>query len=205
MSSIPVIVMGIRRAKNKAEATRKHLRDIGFKNVKIFYGLDIKKSNPENIKHNQIVTYNNQKIMDNFKGDQLIVAEDDVRITRPEDLFNHLKRGLKGVERLVYAKKLKIRGIVRTIGTQMVGYDRSGINKVLSLPLSTGHLDIALTKHTNEKVPSKSYGIEYVYPDMKLTAKGEAIGLTDTHRKQKQQIKQSRDYDESIVHQRYKN
>ena len=43
MSNIPVVVLGIKRANNKAVATAKHLRKVGFKNVSIYYGIDLKK------------------------------------------------------------------------------------------------------------------------------------------------------------------
>ena len=106
MSSIPVVVLGLRRAKFKAEATKKHLKDIGFKNVSIYYGLDIKGKNPEGIKASQVVMYGAKQILNKNRNiKELIYAEDDVRITQPEALFKHLKNGIKGIERLYMIKE----------------------------------------------------------------------------------------------------
>jgi len=191
MSSIPVIILGIRRKGSRARQTLSHLKKIGFKNVKIYYGLDIKTSNPENIKHNQIVLYNNQQYLKDFKGDQVIIAEDDVRITEPDKLFRHLKCGINGIDRLVWNRVDK--GI--TQGAQMIGYDRSGIDRLLSLPLSAGHIDLAISRRFKEK-KSGPFGIEYIYKDQKRDPKtGEIVGMNKDHRKTKKVEEASRRFD----------
>ena len=185
MSSIPVVVLGIKRAKFKAEATKKHLKDIGFKNVSIYYGLDIKGKNPEDIKSNQVVLYNNQKLMEDFTGNQLLVAEDDLRITDPEGLFKHLKNGINGVDRLAWVRKIESGSNKGNLqGGMLIGYDKSGMNRLMTLPLSAGHIDMAISKNIKQKI-SGSFGIEYHYKGMKKNVKGEITGMTETHKKTK--------------------
>ena len=191
MSSIPVVVLGIKRAKFKAEATKKHLKDIGFKNVSIYYGLDIKGKNPEDIKSNQVVLYNNQKLMEDFTGNQLLVAEDDLRITDPEGLFKHLKNGIRGIERLVYLDiptKSKY-----PYGTQMIGFSNRPLNQVADEEVNRS-FDNYLNNNYKQNV-GKNYGFEFIYD------KGETIHKHGT----KKQLEKSLDFvNEPRAHKRYK-
>ena len=194
MSSIPVVVMGIKRAQSKAIKTKKHFNKLGFNNVSIFYGLDLKGKNPEKVKSNQVVSYNNFKILEENKDKpQLIIAEDDARITNKEGLMKHLKKGIKGIDRLIWNRKVRIKGKDLIQNTALIGYDTSGIKKALTLTLGDGHWDLALSKKTNQKV-SGPFGIEYLYPDMKKKG-GIVIGLDEKHIKIRGQEEISRKYD----------
>tara|TARA_R110000803_G_scaffold70074_1_gene132773 strand:+ start:148 stop:810 length:663 start_codon:yes stop_codon:yes gene_type:complete len=165
MSSIPVVVLGIKRANFKALQTKNHFKKMGFKNVSIYYGLDIKKSNPDNIKKSQITSYNQMKILEENKDKpQLIIAEDDARITKQKELMIHLKKGIKGVDRLIwnYKKFQNNPKKKHTQNTGLVGYSNKGIKKVLEQDWKYGFYDQLLSQKTNEKV-SGPFGFEYIY------------------------------------------
>jgi hypothetical protein len=178
MSSIPVFVLGIKRNAERSLATAKHLKSIGFKNVSIYNGDDLKNnikykdSNGDEkiIKPSQIVMWNALQMLRKHRNlKELIYAEDDVRITRPLELFHHLKGGIKGIDRLVYLDWLKVKEKDRKRykspnakhGTQMIGYDSNAINKLADFDKYLNY-DVALNLYFNQKF-GKSYGFEYVY------------------------------------------
>lgn len=192
MSSIPVIILGLRRARFKAEQTKKHLKDIGFKNVSIHYGLDLKGSNPEGIKPSQVVMYGAKEILNKNRNlKELIYAEDDVRITQPEALFRHLKNGIRGIERLVYLDiptKNKY-----PFGTQMIGFSNRAINQVADEEVNRS-FDNYLNAKYKQNV-GRNYGFEFIYD------KGDTIHKHGT----KKQLKQSIEFEnEPRAHRRYK-
>ena len=227
MSNIPLVVMGIRRLKNKALSTANHLRKVGFKNVSIYYGIDLKMDKDKvktvadkediNLRTTNIAHYNSNKILEREleKGtQQLIITEDDVRITDKEGLFKHLKNGIKGVDRLVWVSKLTSGSSKDNIrGNQMTGYNENGMKSALEIK-KLGLIDLVYSKHLSpkEKV-SGSYGIEYIFPDMtKRTKGGQIKGEMESHNKEIFMEKQSRAYDKGeevvlkkpIAHKRYK-
>lgn len=192
MSSIPVVVLGIKRAKFKAEATKKHLKDIGFKNVSVHFGLDIKGKNPEGIKASQVVMYGAKQILNKNRNiKELIYAEDDLRITDPEGLFKHLKNGIRGIERLVYLDiptKSKY-----PYGTQMIGFSNRPLNQVADEEVNRS-FDNYLNNNYKQNV-GKNYGFEFIYD------KGETIHKHGT----KKQLEKSLDFvNEPRAHKRYK-
>jgi len=210
MSSIPVVILGLKRANYKALSTKKHFKKNGFKNVSIFYGLDIKGSNPEKVKSNQVVGYNNLLILEKNKDkSQLLIAEDDARITKPKELMTHLNKGIKGVDRLIWNYRFKDKGSKKLItqNAGLIGYDNSGINRALSLSYKDGHWDLVLSRKLSERA-SGPYGIEYLYPSMKKKG-GVVIGLDEHHKKQKKQEKISDAFDKGeevpLSFKRYKN
>ena len=193
MSNMPVVVLGLRRARFKAEQTKKHLKDIGFKNVSIHYGLDLKGSNPEGIKASQVVMYGAKQILNKNRNlKELIYAEDDVRITKPEELFRHLKGGIKGIERLVYLDiptKNKY-----PFGTQMIGFSNRVINQLADEEVNKS-FDNYLNNNYNQKV-GKNYGFEFIYN------KG---GKTIHSHQTKKQLEKSIEFsNEPRSHRRYK-
>tara|TARA_R110002096_G_scaffold29422_2_gene88508 strand:+ start:80 stop:679 length:600 start_codon:yes stop_codon:yes gene_type:complete len=192
MISTPVFVMGLKRKGYKATETAKHLRKF-FNNVKIVYGLDIKKN--KEIKSNQVVLLNVKQILENnqnLKG--LIIAEDDVRITDPNALS---KENLSDkIVRLVYRKieKRPPPSIRKVVGAQLVYIPQNKFNAVINL--KEGHFDLQLSKYIPERVP-KSVGIEYIYPEQRV--KGISVGMTSTHTKEKAQQKLSIEYDNTPI------
>ena len=64
MSSIPVVVLGIKRKQKRVKDTVNHLRKVGFKNVSIYYGYDIKGGNPEGLTTSNVIMYNQKKILE---------------------------------------------------------------------------------------------------------------------------------------------
>jgi hypothetical protein len=225
MTSIPVVVLGIKRANNKAVSTANHLRKVGFKNVSIYYGIDLKKdtkkikeiSKDENVNLNttNIAHYNSNQILKRElqKGtNEIIITEDDVRITDKEGLFKHLKNGIKGVDRLVWNRLINsgsAKGAIQ--GNQMTGYSRRGMKSALEIS-KLGLIDLVYSRNLSpkEKV-SGSFGIEYIYPDMtERTERGEIKGSMESHNKPDILNKRSRALDagEDIklprAHNRYK-
>lgn len=187
--------------KEKAIATRNHLKDIGFKNVKIYYGADIRNKptyitddgDKKLIKLNEITMFNSLELLrKNRNLKELIYAEDDVRITQPEALFKHLKNGIKGIERLVYLDiptKNKY-----PFGTQLVGFSNRAINQVADLNKYYSY-DLGLNKNFTQNV-GKNYGFEFVYDKGDKPIHAHAS---------KKQIKQSREFEnEPRAHRRYK-
>ena len=196
MSSIPVVIMGLKRANSKAKSTQRHFKKMGFKNVSIFYGLDIKGKNPEKIKSHQVVAYNNLLILEKNKDKpQLLIAEDDARITKPKELMKHLNKGIKGIDRLIYNYRFRDKKTKKLItqNAALIGYDNNGINRALTLKYTDGHWDLALSRKLSERA-SGPYGIEYLYPSMKKKG-GVVVGLDDFHKKLKIQEKISDAYD----------
>ena len=210
MSSIPVVVLGIKRLKRKAITTANHLRKEGFKNVSIYYGIDLKNNKDKvksvaedegiNLATTNIAHYNSNQILEREleKGTpQLIITEDDVRITDNDGLFKHLKKGIKGVDRLVWVSKLTSGSNKDGIrGNQMTGYNENGMKSALAIK-RLGLIDLVYTKHLSpkEKV-SGPYGIEYIYPEMTTRTKGGKIkGEMEAHNKEEFMNKQSRAYD----------
>ena len=210
MSSIPVVVMGIKRANDKAEETASHLRKVGFKNVSIYYGIDLKKNKEKvkavstsegiNLKTTNIAHYNSNKILEReVEKDtpQLIITEDDVRITESDDLFKHLKKGIKGVDRLVWNRVITSgsnKGAIQ--GNQMTGYDSNGMKSALAIK-KLGLIDLFYSRklEPKEKV-SGPYGIEYIYPYMTERTKGGQIkGDMEAHNKPEILNKKSRKFD----------
>lgn len=207
MSKIPVFVLGIKRKSGRAQQTARHLKKVGFSNVKIFWGLDLKRSNPDKIKHNEVVLYNNQLLMErNPNLEEVIISEDDTRITEPTRLMKHLKGGIKGIDRLVWNKIYREKKGRVVQGAQMIGYNRSGMNRLLDMPLSAGHIDLAISKRLNEKV-SGPFGIEYIYGDLKKNRRGKIIGMNEKHTKSSAIEETSQKYDAGenipLSHKRY--
>ena len=201
MSSIPVVVLGLKRKQKRVKDTVNHLRKVGFKNVSIYYGYDIKGGNPEGLTTSNVVMYNDKKILENaLEKDipEIILAEDDVRITKPEALFKHLKNGIKGVDRLVWVRVMSGSNKGATQGTQMTGYSKSGMSNTLAIK-GMGHMDIFLSNRLEpkEKV-SGPYGIEYIYPEMrsKKDKRGMIKGDLPAHTKSQFEAEQAQDYDE---------
>ena len=86
----------------------------------------------------------------------------------------------------------------------LIGYDKSGMNRLMTLPLSAGHIDMAISKNIKQKI-SGSFGIEYHYKGMKKNVKGEITGMTETHKKTKLEMKRSEEYaKQPRAHKRYK-
>tara|TARA_R110000823_G_scaffold195755_1_gene327093 strand:+ start:2018 stop:2680 length:663 start_codon:yes stop_codon:yes gene_type:complete len=202
MSSIPVVVLGIKRKQKRVKDTVNHLRKVGFKNVSIYYGYDIKGGNPEGLTTSNVIMYNQKKILEKaLEKDTpgIILAEDDVRITKPDALFKHLKNGIKGVDRLVWTIIIPSgsnKGA--TGGNQMTGYSNRGMKNALAIK-GMGHMDMFLSNRLEpkEKV-SGPYGIEYLYPEMrsKKDKRGMIKGDLPAHTKSQFEAEQSRDYDE---------
>ena len=209
MSSIPVFVLGVNRKgmKEKAIATRNHLKKVGFKNVRIYYGADIRNKptyiadngDKKFVKLNQITMFNSLELLRKKRDlKELIYAEDDVRITKPEELFKHLKNGIKGIERLVYLDKPKPPPYIQEqfvnkslpYGTQMVGFDNKSINKVGDFNRYYNY-DVGLNKHFSPNVGT-NYGFEFVYEKGDKPIHAHAT---------KEQIQKSKDFS---VHNRYK-
>lgn len=227
MSSIPVVVMGIKRLSSKATQTASHLRSIGFKKVSIKYGIDLKKDISElkkvkedegiNLTTVNIAHYNSNQILKKAldKGiSNLIIVEDDVRITKRSELFEHLKKGVKGVDRLVWVNVLTSgsnKGNIR--GNQMTGYNVNGMKSALAIK-RLGLIDLVYSKKLSPKENvSGPFGIEYIYPDMTTRVKGGKIkGELEAHNKEIFQNNQSRAYDDGDevifkspnAHKRYK-
>ena len=201
MSNIPVVVMGIKRANDKAEETASHLRKVGFKNVSIYYGIDLK-NNKEglNLKTTNIAHYNSNKILEREveKGTpQLIITEDDVRITETDELFKHLEKGIKGVDRLVWNRVITSgsnKGAIQ--GNQMTGYDSNGMKSALAIK-KLGLIDMFYSRKLEPKENvSGPYGIEYIYPYMTERTKGGQIkGDMEAHNKPESLNKKSRKFD----------
>ena len=96
-----IIVLGIKRNSERAIETQKHLKDLGFMNVDIFWGTDLKEY-PE-IKKTEICMYNAKKILGmNRDLNRIIYCEDDIRIYDPITLKEYLNQELEGIHRLVY-------------------------------------------------------------------------------------------------------
>jgi len=160
-SNIPLYILSIRRNSGGANRTLNHLKKY-FSNVKIFYGLDIKsKENVDNIKSPQVINYN---IIDMIKRYNItkpfLFAEDDLRITRPKQLLEYLKGGIKGenINRLIYASS-KASGIG---GTMLVGINKPQqlLNKLETTRLM--HFDKWLDKHYPNQTLSPNFGINIV-------------------------------------------
>ena len=160
-SNIPVIILSIKRNKSGANKTLNHLKKY-FSNIKIFYGLDIKSpQNTEKIKSSDVVSYNIIQMIKKFNITKpFIFAEDDLRITRPEQLLNYLKGGIKGdnINRLVYASSKK-EGIG---GAIMVGINKPQnlLNKLENTRL--GHFDKWMNKYYKNQTISDNFGINFV-------------------------------------------
>ena len=165
-SNIPVIILSIKRNKSGANKTLNHLKKY-FSNIKIFYGLDIKSpQNTEKIKSSDVVSYNIIQMIKKFNITKpFIFAEDDLRITRPEQLLNYLKGGIKGdnINRLVYASSKK-EGIG---GAIMVGINKPQnlLNKLENTRL--GHFDKWMNKiiHTPGVVTNLTGAYDIAYYD----------------------------------------
>ena len=210
MSSITVFVLGIKRNAARASATATHLKKIGFKNVSIYYGDDLKNNitydDGKVIKPPQIVMWNALQILrKNRNLKELIYAEDDVRITKPQELFQHLKGGIKGIDRLVYLDNIKVREKLRNrfknksalYGTQMIGYDNNAINKLADVNKYSSY-DIYLNLEHNQKI-GKNYGFEYVYD------KGENIHKHHTKKQRDISVEFDKGNIPPVSSKRYKN
>tara|TARA_R110000824_G_scaffold96745_1_gene231440 strand:- start:917 stop:1534 length:618 start_codon:yes stop_codon:yes gene_type:complete len=196
MINVPVFVVGIKRASYKANQTARHLRKY-FSNVKIYWGHDIKgkEQKKEKVATNVVVLHNAQQLIRKHSNlTSMIIAEDDVRITDPDAL-----RGQplgKKIVRMVYHKywaKAKNRPVPIAQGTQLTYIPKQKYQAVLEL--RKGHFDLMMSKYIRDEVlPAKRYGIEYLYPNQRANL----LGLSDTHTKDKYQIKESADYDKRL-------
>ena len=146
--------------------------------------------------------YNQKKILEDALEKnipQIILAEDDVRITKPNALFKHLKGGIRGVDRLVWTTIITSgsnKGA--TGGNQLTGYSKRGMINTLDIK-GMGHMDMFLSNRLEpkEKV-SGPYGIEYIYPEMrsKKDKRGMIKGDLPAHTKSQFEAEQAQDYDE---------
>ena len=86
-----IIVLGIERNSERAIETQNHLKDLGFLNVDIYWGADLKEN--LEIKKTQICMYNAKKILDmNRDLNRIIYCEDDIRIYDPIALKGYLNQ-----------------------------------------------------------------------------------------------------------------
>ena len=159
-SNIPVYILSIKRNKSNADKTKSHLKKL-FSNVKIYYGLDIKsKENIEKISGAEVIAYNVMRMIEKLGlSKPFIFAEDDIRITRPDDLLKYLKNGIPGsnINRLAYS------------GAQadLKGAMFVGINNPISVykKLKTTrhiHWDRWLNKHFPNQTICDNFGINFL-------------------------------------------
>lgn len=169
-SDIPVYILSIKRNRAGAEKTKAHLKKF-FNKVKIYYGLDIKsKENIEKITSPEVIAYNIMVMIEKLGlSKPFIFAEDDVRITRPDELLSYISRGIPGavINRLVYSGTQK-----DLTGTMMVGisnpihiYNKLKNNRHF-------HFDRWLNKHYPNQTISNNFGINFLdrasYMDYKM-------------------------------------
>ena len=172
-----IIVLGIERNSERAIETQNHLKDLGFLNVDIYWGADLKEN--LEIKKTQICMYNAKKILDmNRDLNRIIYCEDDIRIYDPIALKGYLNQDLKGIHRLVYLdipvrKDANFLEPHYKLGSQMILFDNEYINKIADYP-SNKSFDTFLNREYYNTFAEPT-GFEYIYD------KGES--LHNHHRK----------------------
>ena len=185
-----IIILGIKRNQNRAIETQKHLKDLGFMNVDIFWGIDIKEA-PE-IKLPQICMYNAKKILDmNRDEKRIIYCEDDTRIYDPITLKEYLNQELEGIHRLVYLdipvkKDNNFKEPHYKYGTQMILFSNQYINEIADRKENKSFDNFLNKEYYNTF--AEPTGFEYMYEG------GES--LHNHHRKS--DYKRSRNFDIKI-------
>jgi len=160
-----IIILGIKRNENRALETQKHLKDLGFMNVDIYWGLDIKETTE--IKLPQICMYNAKKILNmNRDEKRIIYCEDDVRIYDAITLKEYLNQELEGIHRLVYLdipvkKDNNFKEPHYKYGTQLILFSNQYINEIADRKENKSFDNFLNKEYYNTFAPPT--GFEYIY------------------------------------------